>query len=593
MSVEKVIGAIGTLAGVWLLCMCLYLVLGPSALIIPMALVASGVVVAVFVIVARGSREARAVRERDRDRNAWLALFPLPVHYALGRLAYGAPELWAPMGMGRAPRQVGTVLDPGAGPVLLHAQKTDLGVRVTLAMLDGHSLKHYQERRGQMSGALNVHEVRVVGVQGRQVTLELVVANPLDGLVVSDLIDNATADQIVRVVRSGLDEDEQAAALRAACARLQLTQLVDGPTCRDDIFCGPGEDGAPIVVNLAAGSHMAIQGRTRSGKSIFLNTLLAWASIMRDVRVVIIDPNTAAVAPWWRTAYQVYNGRDPQRATEILTQITAELVAREAEFWRMRTDRITSFSPEFPLYFVVIDEVSHFSRDNDFQAALSEFCAQGHKFGGRGALAGQKLGAESISTTTRSNLPDKFCFAVEKRETMAHLFENTPDLESRGLMATAEDMPQGVAIIRTRSHKVTGRMRAVYLPTEACWVISDAIVAHRGALRALPGQPALPPASDPAAITAKSIPIIQPPAALPAGSTPEPVEAKPARRRATLPPLPGKAKSDKEIHGNVEGNVVPFDRNTRPRPIVPNSSLDLPNPRTGRAEQPGQDTGTE
>ncbi|WP_053648263.1 MULTISPECIES: FtsK/SpoIIIE domain-containing protein [unclassified Streptomyces] len=76
------------------------------------------------------------------------------------------------------------------------------------------------------------------------------------------------------------------------------------PACRpgqfvstDDVLLGWDEDGTPIVLNLAYSAHALVAGLTRSGKSITVNTLLAYASLMRDVRLIVIDPNLGAVAP--------------------------------------------------------------------------------------------------------------------------------------------------------------------------------------------------------------------------------------------------------------------------------------------------------
>ncbi|MBT3156825.1 hypothetical protein KQH42_05115 [Streptomyces sp. CHA1] len=125
------------------------------------------------------------------------------------------------------------------------------------------------------------------------------------------------------------------------------------PVCRpgqfvstDDVLLGWDEDGTPIVLNLAYSAHALVAGLTRSGKSITVNTLLAYASLMRDVRLIVIDPNLGAVAPWWRTAYKVSDAIHPDEPTEILRWVREEMQRRERLFWSGRTDRITEFSPE-------------------------------------------------------------------------------------------------------------------------------------------------------------------------------------------------------------------------------------------------------
>lgn len=122
------------------------------------------------------------------------------------------------------------------------------------------------------------------------------------------------------------------------------------PVCRpgqfvstDDVLLGWDEDGTPVVLNLAYSAHALVAGLTRSGKSITVNTLLAYASLMRDVRLIVIDPNLGAVAPWWRTACKVSDAIHPDEPTEILRRVREEMQRRERLFWSGRTDRITEF----------------------------------------------------------------------------------------------------------------------------------------------------------------------------------------------------------------------------------------------------------
>lgn len=45
----------------------------------------------------------------------------------------------------------------------------------------------------------------------------------------------------------------------------------------------------------------------------------------------------------------------------------------------------------------------------------------------------------------------------------------------------------GVAVVHVGAMKAPVRAKSVYLPTEACWSISDALVADGQAVRELPG----------------------------------------------------------------------------------------------------------
>lgn len=249
------------------------------------------------------------------------------------------------------------------------------------------------------------------------------------------------------------------------------------------------EDGDPITVNLARSGHGAIQGVTRSGKSITVNTLLAHAALMPDVQTVIIDPNLAAVAPWWRTAHTVSADIAPDGPTEILRSLREEMDRRQSIFWSKRTDKITDFSPEVPLILLVIDEVSNYTNWGDrkkaeaFRAELQAVASQGAKFGIRLWLLGQKLEAAVLNTATRTNLTSRISHRVDTMEDFLHLFPDGRDLE---VNAADRSIPQGIGIAAVQGMTTPLRARSVYLPTEHCWHISDSIVDALGEVRSLP-----------------------------------------------------------------------------------------------------------
>ncbi|MCQ4200832.1 hypothetical protein M4J06_004793 [Streptomyces coelicoflavus] len=279
------------------------------------------------------------------------------------------------------------------------------------------------------------------------------------------------------------------------------------PVCRpgqfvstDDVLLGRDEDGTPVVLNLAYSAHALIAGLTRSGKSITVNTLLAYASLMRDVRLIVIDPNLGAVAPWWRTAYKVSDAIHPDEPTEILRWVREEMQRRERLFWSGRTDRITEFSEDLPLLLVVIDEVANYTRHPDrkarerFEAELLAIASQGAKFGIRLWLLTQKPSADVLTTAVRTNLSARICHRVDTVEDFLHLFPDGRDLD---ITAADRTMPQGVSIASVGDMRTPVRLRSVYLPTEACWQINDLMCAEGLKVRQLPEPAPLPAESVP------------------------------------------------------------------------------------------------
>lgn len=293
------------------------------------------------------------------------------------------------------------------------------------------------------------------------------------------------------IVARGFRREPLEAVIRSA-----LLGPDGSPVCRpgqfvstDDVLLGWDEDGTPVVLNLAYSAHALVAGLTRSGKSITVNTLLAYASLMRDVRLIVIDPNLGAVAPWWRTAYKVSDATHPDEPTEILRWVREEMQRRERLFWSGRTDRITEFSPKLPLLLVVIDEVANYTRHPDrkarerFEAELLAIASQGAKFGIRLWLLTQKPSADVLTTAVRTNLSARICHRVDTVEDFLHLF---PDGRELDITAADRTMPQGVSIASVGDMRTPVRLRSVYLPTEACWQINDLMCAEGLKVRDLP-----------------------------------------------------------------------------------------------------------
>ncbi|MEV0081139.1 FtsK/SpoIIIE domain-containing protein [Nocardia neocaledoniensis] len=449
----------------------LYFAFGPQAVytLASAAATLAGLVI-VSKIAARG-RRSRQVAGAYSEQDAFLASFDDDVRHIAATLTdpWRANVLWCEVGLGTEPTKAG----PGEYPKLRPSTSTTpadpgiwpnaVGVRVRLSMLPNQQPADYAMACKRLANALNLLEVRVVADRGNAIVLDCCVRDPLMGAVQSPLMSVSNRD---------------------------MESVVDSLSCHDDFAVGITEDGDPVLINFANSAHGAIQGVTRSGKSITVNSFLAHASLMRDVELTIIDPNVAAAAPWYRTAHRVCTALHPDEASEVIAELRREMAKRAAVFWRERTDRVTEFSVERKLGLLVIDEVLHYTTwhepkaRNRFKSELQAFSSEAAKFGYRLWLLGQKLDASAVTTTTRTNLFSRICHRVSTRQDFEHLFNEAETLA--GLTAAKSGMPQGVAVTQVPGMSVPKRTRSVYLPTETCWEIADAIVAVRGEVRPLP-----------------------------------------------------------------------------------------------------------
>ena len=464
---------------------------GWMGLAVPGATVALGAAAKVREHLGGRRRAADHATAAERTFAGHLAQLPESLWLPLHRLAdrWEACQLWTDqkLSLGRKP----SVTEPaGVYPTLLpHPTgnppdpgfwRTEIGVRVRLLMPQGWTRADFESKAENIASALGIPRVRVVGAMAQQIQLDLIVR-----------------DTITEVLHSPL----YMALPTAEGGETHIFAPAAPTSCYQDVWLGLTEYGDDVTVNFAKGAHRAVQGATRTGKSITLNTMIAASMSMEDTVTVVIDPNASTVLPWWQSADYVCDSLDPADACEVLQIVLDAMYERKQLFAKMRTDRITEFSPELKLWNVFIDEISNYEGNKEFSAMMKKVAKQVAKYGGRLTLADQKLSAESMSTAVRMNLFDRISHRVSSREDFDHL---CPDATEYREEIRKAEFPQGVSIISLMSHMEPVRARMAYLPGEVCCNLGDQMVAEHGAKRPPYGALELP-AGHSDAITPKLI----------------------------------------------------------------------------------------
>ncbi|MFC9999684.1 FtsK/SpoIIIE domain-containing protein [Nocardia sp. NPDC127526] len=433
----------------------------------------------VRVIAADGNQLVLEIRaEAPRIDPQTLKKYPERVHIALTRLRdpWDAADLWAELKLGRKP----SAHEPASVPTLVpHTDpadptknddgitQNDVGVRLRLRMPDGwspHDLED-EKKSKNLASALDVPAVQLIESDGNKALLELRVFDPIAEVATSELVKQVQIKSLNGETRT----------------KYELLVPVGSLSCHDDFRLGQSEYGDRMTLNFARDVHRAIQGATRSGKSVTFNTMIAYSLLMRDTVTVIIDPNGATVAPFWECADYVCDSEDPEDAIKVFDIVLKAMYARKKMFPAMREAAITRFSPQLPLWNIFIDENSHYDT-LDYKRKLAKVAKQVAKFGGRLNIADQKMNVDNLPGTVKVNLSDILCHRVQSRHDFDHVL---PGLPTFAAMAANSERPmaQGVAIARLASHERPVRMRVDYLAAKACYDIGDQIIEARGAKR--------------------------------------------------------------------------------------------------------------
>ncbi len=231
---------------------------------------------------------------------------------------------------------------------------------------------------------------------------------------------------------------------------VRLKELISA--CRDQtqemripIFLGKDVSGRPLVVDLAKMPHLLIAGRTGTGKSVCLNTLISSILMTRspeDVRMLMIDPKMVELSPYTRIPHLMNPViTDMKKAEAVLAWAVDKMeerydllakvgvrhldnynkLGREKVLERLEIDPDSDEAdmvPERMPYIVIIaDEMADLmmTSGKDVEAHIIRLAQKSRAVGIHLVLATQKPTVDVITGLIKSNLPARISFQVASR----------------------------------------------------------------------------------------------------------------------------------------------------------------------------------
>ena len=213
------------------------------------------------------------------------------------------------------------------------------------------------------------------------------------------------------------------------------------------VVLGRLEDASDFDVDLALAIHLAIQGASRSGKSVLTYLLLGEVASLPEVVVAGIDPtgllfNGFKYAPRPELRHSLTN--DLIAAADVLARVVTEMDERITGLLNSGRDKIDAFTPERPLFLVMLEEYPGL-----LSAALTEDEANGRKAGVRvepmlrlrvrrliqeGAKVGirvvlvaQRMSASAVGGDERSNIGTRISMRVDNADALKMLHGDVDD----------------------------------------------------------------------------------------------------------------------------------------------------------------------
>jgi len=214
---------------------------------------------------------------------------------------------------------------------------------------------------------------------------------------------------------------------------------------RIPIFLGKDVSGRPLVVDMAKMPHLLIAGRTGTGKSVCLNTLISSILMTRspdDVRMLMIDPKMVELSPYTRIPHLMNPViTDMKKAEAVLAWAVDKMEERYDLLARVGVRHLDSFNkmnreevlerldidpdsddadaiPERMPYIVIIaDEMADLimTSGKEVESHIVRLAQKSRAVGIHLVLATQKPTVDVITGLIKSNLPARISFQVASR----------------------------------------------------------------------------------------------------------------------------------------------------------------------------------
>ncbi|MDA8746372.1 DNA translocase FtsK, partial [Rubripirellula amarantea] len=223
------------------------------------------------------------------------------------------------------------------------------------------------------------------------------------------------------------------------------------------VFLGKDVSGNPMVVDLAKMPHLLIAGRTGTGKSVCLNTIIS--SILMccrpdEVRMLMIDPKMVELSGYGQLPHLMHPVIvDMKKAEAILAWAVEKMEERYSLLAKVGVRHINSFNAlgreeilrrlevdeaddpkdvpdKLPFIVIIADEMADLmmTAGKDVETHIIRIAQKSRAVGIHLILATQKPTVDVITGLIKSNLPARLSFQVaSKTDSRVVLDENGAD----------------------------------------------------------------------------------------------------------------------------------------------------------------------
>jgi S-DNA-T family DNA segregation ATPase FtsK/SpoIIIE len=218
--------------------------------------------------------------------------------------------------------------------------------------------------------------------------------------------------------------------------------------CKLPLFVGKDVEGRPLAYDLAGMPHLLIAGRTGTGKSVCLNSIilsLLYTRTPDECRMILIDPKKVELSEYGKIPHLMHPVvTDDRKAEAILAWAVDKMEERYEWLRKARVRNVASYNelgwdelvrridPQnederkaiprtMPYVVIIVDEVGDLIMRNkkEIEGNIILIAQKSRAAGIHLILATQKPTVDVITGLIKSNLPSRICFQVASRSDSA------------------------------------------------------------------------------------------------------------------------------------------------------------------------------
>jgi len=284
---------------------------------------------------------------------------------------------------------------------------------------------------------------------------------------------------------------------------VRLKELIQTTGAKADrfklpIFLGKDVEGRPLVYDMAAMPHLLIAGRTGTGKSVCLNSIilsLLYSRTPDECRMIMIDPKKVELSEYGKVPHLMHPViTDDKKAEAVLAWAVDKMEERYELLRKARVRNIATFNEltrdeilrridpvnederaaiptDMPYIVIIVDEVGDLimSMKKEVEGHIIRLAQKSRAAGIHLILATQKPTVDVVTGLIKSNLPARICFQVATRSDSAVVLDEKGAEKLLGMGDMLFLQPGTSTIIRAQGAYVDDREIAATVEALECY----------------------------------------------------------------------------------------------------------------------------